>query len=120
MCFTVPMVWREQTDRATDCYFYLSNIKGFFRKHKSKTVGYIQIVTLLLNSALKPKLLPNENDLPFPSPPSPEELESERSSTEHETTGSEACESEEGTEGCNTKKPSLIIQSTLNDLVPKY
>ena len=45
------------------------------------------------------------------------ELESEESSTEDETTSSEACESEEDTEGCNTKKSTLINQSMLNALV---
>ena len=108
MPFAVPMIWREQTDHATDCYFCLTNIKGFSRKNKSK------IVYPNCNSALKP--VPHGNDLPVPSPPSPEK-QSEESSTEHETTGSEACESEEDTEGCMTKKPTLINQSMLNDLV---
>ena len=109
MPFAVPMIWREQTDHATDCYFCLTNIKGFSRKNKSK------IVYPNCNSALKP--VPHGNHLPVPSPPSPEKQQSEESSTEHETTGSEACESEEDTEGCITKKPTLINQSMLNDLV---
>ena len=109
MPFAVPMIWREQTDHATDCYFCLTNIKGFSRKNKSK------IIYPNCNSALKP--VPHGNDLPVPSPPSLEKQESEESSTEHETTGSEACESEEDTEGCITKKPTLINQSMLNDLV---
>ena len=53
----------------------------------------------------------------FLHPPLLEELESEESSIKHETTGSEACVSEESTEGCSTKKPTLINQSILNDLV---
>ena len=48
MPFTVPMVWREQTDHATDCYFCLTNIKRFSPKNKSK------IVCPNCNSALKP------------------------------------------------------------------
>ena len=103
------MIWREQTDHATDCYFCLTNIKGFSRKNKSK------IVYLICNSALKP--VTHANDLPVPSPPLPEKLESEGSSTEHKTTCSEAHESKEGTEGCCTKKPTLINQSMLNDLL---
>ena len=99
MPFDVPMVWREQTDHATDCYFCLTNVKRFFRKNKSKIVYHD------CNSALKPVL--HGNDLPVPSPPSPEELESEESLTEHETTGSEACAIEEGMEGCSIKKPTI-------------
>ena len=76
------MVWLERTDHATDCYFCLTNIKGFSRKNKSKTV-YPNC-----SSVLKPD--PYGNDLPVSSLPSPEKLESEESSTEHETTGSEA------------------------------
>ena len=53
------------------------------------------------NFALQPVL--HENNLTFPSAPSPKELESEEFSSEHE---------------CSTKKPTLIIQSMLNDLVP--
>ena len=99
------MVWREQTDHTTDCYFCFTNIKIFSWKNKSK------IVYLNCNFALKP--VPHGNNLPVSSPFSPEELESEESSTEHLTTGSEACESEEGTEGCSTIKPSLINQKML-------
>ena len=32
MTFGVPMIWREQADRFTDCYFFLTNIKGFSKK----------------------------------------------------------------------------------------
>ena len=96
MPFAIPMVWREQTDHATDCYFCLTNIKRFSRKNKSK------IIYPNCNSALK--LISHGNDLPVLSSSSPEELESEESSTEHERTGGEACENEEDTEGCRTKK----------------
>ena len=44
-------------------------------------------------------------------------IESEEFSTENKTTGSEACENKEGTEGCSIKKPILINESMLNDLV---
>ena len=34
-----------------------------------------------------------------------------------ERTGSEGCESKKDTKGCNTRKPTLINQKMLNDLV---
>ena len=83
--------------------FCVTNIKGFSQKNKSK------IVFPNFNSAFKP--VPHGNDLPVPSPTSPEELESEESSNDHETIDSEAHESEESTEGCCTKNPTLINQS---------
>ena len=101
MPFAVPMIWREQTGHDTDWYFYLANIKGFFQKNNSK-VEYLNCI-----SALKP--FPHGNDRPVTSSSSPKELESEESSIEHETTGSEACESEEATEECSTKKPTIIV-----------
>ena len=36
MPFSVPTVWREQSDHVTGCYFCMTNMKGFSRKNKSK------------------------------------------------------------------------------------
>ena len=103
MSFAVPMVWREQADHAADCYFCLTNIKGFSRRNKSK------VIYLNCNSALKP--VPHGNDLPVPSPSSPIELKLEESSTEHEATDSKACESEEGRAGCSTRTRLCLIKA---------
>ena len=56
----------------------------------------------------------------IPLPPSPDKLKSKESSTEHETTGIKARESEEGMKGCSTKEPTLINQSMLNDQVRDF
>ena len=78
---------------------------------------YNNDLNVYLNCNATFKSVPYGNDQPVSSTPSPEELKSEKSSTEHETTGSEACESEESTEGCNDKKLTLINQKMLNYLV---
>ena len=57
----------EQTDHATDCYFYLTNIKGFSRKNKVKVV--------YPNCSSAPKPFPHGNDLSVRLYSSPEELE---------------------------------------------
>ena len=60
MPFAVPMVWREQSDHVTDCYFCMTNIKGFSRKNKSK-ISYP-----VCRSDIKP--VPHDPDLPVPQP----------------------------------------------------
>ena len=56
MLFAVSMVWREQSDRVTDCYFCMTNIRGF---SKISYPGY--------KSAIKP--VSYDPDLPEPQPP---------------------------------------------------
>ena len=57
----VPMVWREQSDHVTDCYFCMTNIKGFSQNLKSK-ISYP-----VCRSVIKP--VPHDPDLPVPQPP---------------------------------------------------
>jgi hypothetical protein len=61
MPFAVPMVWREQKDHLTDCYFCLTKIYGHNYKSKHTTV-YPNIP-----SALRP--VKHDNFLPVPKPP---------------------------------------------------
>ena len=65
MPFAVPMVWREQSDHVTDCYFCMTNIKRLFRKNKSK-ISYP-----VCRSVIKP--VPDDPDLPVPQPPTEKE-----------------------------------------------
>ena len=65
MPFAVPMVWREQSDHVTDCYFCMTTITGFSRENKSK------ISLPVCKSAIKP--VPHSPDLPVPQPPTEKE-----------------------------------------------
>ena len=59
------MVWREQSDHVTDCYFCMTAIRGFSRNKKSK-ISYS-----VCKSAIKP--VPHSPDLPVPQPPTEKE-----------------------------------------------
>ena len=61
MPFAVPMIWREPTNHATDCYFCMTNVKGMNKKNKNK-IKYLDIL-----SAIRP--VPHSDDLPIPIPP---------------------------------------------------
>lgn len=57
MPFAVPMIWREPTNHATDCYFCMTNVKGMNKKNKNK-IKYPDIP-----SAIRP--VPHSDDRPF-------------------------------------------------------
>ena len=48
MPFAIPMIWREQLDHVSDCYFCLTNTRGFSQKNKAR------IVYPNLHSAMRP------------------------------------------------------------------
>lgn len=58
LSFGIPMVWREQKDHSTDCYFCLVKTSGFNKKNKSK-IEYPN-----LPSAIRP--MPHSAEIPVP------------------------------------------------------
>jgi len=61
MPFAIPIVWREPTDHASDCYFCLTSTPGVTAKSKH-TAQYPN-----LPSAMRP--VPHSTELPVPKPP---------------------------------------------------
>ena len=60
MPFGVPMVWRKGKDHVTDCYFFMTNLKGINRKNKHH-IQYPDVP-----SAIKP--VSQGPDIPVPEP----------------------------------------------------
>ena len=61
LSFAVPMVWQEQKDHVTDCYFCLTDTQGFRHKTRKK------IVYPSLPSAIRP--VAHSDQLPVPNLP---------------------------------------------------
>ena len=61
MGFAVPMIWQEQRDHITDCYFCLTKTKGYNQRNRKK------ILYPNLPSAIRP--VPHSADLPVPITP---------------------------------------------------
>ncbi|GBN57739.1 hypothetical protein AVEN_255025-1 [Araneus ventricosus] len=58
----IPMMWHEQQNHTTDCYFCSVDIRGFNTKNK-KNIFYPNLI-----SAIRP--VPHTSDIPVPQPPS--------------------------------------------------
>ena len=101
--FVVPMVWGEQKDHSTDCYFCLTQIQGYSQKTK-KNIAYPN-----LPSAIRPVL--HSSELPIPKPPSDLPVISDESAecSTDSSTDFDPCVSE--------RRPHFITQEDLNDLV---
>jgi len=99
--FGVPMIWREQTDHVTDCYFCITNVQGFSKKNKNK-IKYPN-----LPSAMRP--VPHSDEVEVPVPPVTfDEL----------STDSDSSSTEGNKEDYNDDvTPKLMSQSDLDDLV---
>lgn len=60
--FDIPMIWHEQKNHTTDCYFCSVDVRGFNTKNKKK-ISYPYI-----DSAIHP--VPHSSEIPVPHPPS--------------------------------------------------
>ena len=109
MPFAVPMVWREQSDHVTDCYFCMTNIKGFSRKSKSK-ISYP-----VCRSAIKP--VSHDPDLPVPKPAIKKKDTLSVDEGASTSTNSEEDLIETDPSFQHEFAPLLIDQESLNDLV---
>lgn len=110
MAFAVPMVWREQKDHHTDCYFCLTKIAGVSFKNR-KSIQYPN-----LPSAIRPVL--HDDNLPIPKPPADCTLESSDDNDDDERAVAEEMDTG-GDPDFQTSEsyPHLITQPDLNDLV---
>ncbi len=71
MPFAIPMVWHKPKDHSTDCYFYLTNAKGYSVKTRSK-IEYPNVPSVL-------RLMSHGLEMPVPNPPISSTCESESS-----------------------------------------
>ena len=109
MPFAVSMVWREQSDHVTDCYFCMTAIRGFSRKNKSK-ISYP-----VCKSAIKP--VSHSSDLPVLQPPTEKEDSLSVNASESTNTESEEEPIELDPSFQHESAPLFINHARLNDLV---
>lgn len=107
MPFGRPMIWREQKDHSTDCYFCCTKTFGFSSRNKDK------ITYPNLPSATRP--VPHAEALPIPSPM--DVSNQEHVETEMEEYISELSDTDEEYLPSHENTPHLINQLELNDLV---
>lgn len=103
--FGIPMIWREQQNHTTDCYFCSVDVLGFNTKNK-KNISYPN-----LDSAIRP--VPHSSEIPVPQPPS--SLDDILSESEDEDTLPPQGES--SSDVSFDEGPQLFSQKELNDLV---
>lgn len=103
--FGIPMIWREQQNHTTDCYFCSVDVLGFNTKNK-KNISYPN-----LDSAIRP--VPHSSEIPVPQPPS--SLDDILSESEDEDTLPPQGES--SSDVSVDEGPQIFSQKELNDLV---
>ena len=108
MGFAVPMIWREQRDHITDCYFCLTKTKGYNQRNRKK------ILYPNLPSAIRTVLHSYDLPVPIPPPSCLSELKVESS----ENSENSSCDIDNTFQLTQeTTEPHLISQKDLNDLV---
>lgn len=107
MPFAIPMIWREQKDHVTDCYFCMTNVSGYSSKNR-KLIEYPN-----LESAMRP--VPHDESLPVPNASEVWTLEDEEAMLD-EPVQMEAAGDPDFVPSTSSE-PHLISQSELNDLV---
>lgn len=107
--FSCSMIWREQQNHINDCYFCMTEIKGFSRKNKHK-IKYPNV-----SSAQRP--IPRNKEIPAPVPPSDEQKDMVSDISILSSVKSNSNESVPSSSSSLTGKPHLLNQSELNDLV---
>jgi hypothetical protein len=103
--FGIPMMWREQQNHTTDCYFCSVDVKGFNTKNKNK-ISYPNF-----HSAIRP--VPHSSEIPVPLPPS--SLDDIQSDSKDGTILPPRDES--SSDFSVGEGPQLFSQSELKDLV---
>lgn len=111
MKFAIPMIWREPQNHVNDCYFCMTDIKGFSSKSKHK-IQYHNIP-----SARRP--VPHDESMPVPKPQDNVNPESESESEKSPSDAGTSYVKGQGSSSSNssTEEPHLISQAELNDLV---
>jgi len=104
MPFAIPMIWREQRDHSTDCYFCLTDTKGLNAK-KRYAVKYPNLL-----SAIRPVA----HSVELPKLDSSELVGNEDGSSE---SNNESDAFDDDINEWGTAKPHFILQAELDDLV---
>lgn len=105
--FGIPMMWREQQNHSTDCYFCSVDVTGFNTRNK-KTISYPN-----LHSAIRPVF--HSSEIPVPSPPT--NVEDINIDSEEENPRSISSQEESSSDFSVDDGPQLFSQAELNDLV---
>ena len=109
MPFAVPMVWHEQSDHVTGCYFCMTAVREFSRKNKSKIFYPVR------KSAIKS--IPHSPDLPVPQPPT--EKEDSLSVDSCQSTSTESEEEPIELDPCFQHESTPLLINPLESNVPK-
>jgi hypothetical protein len=108
MPFAVPMVWREQKDHVTDCYFCLTKTSGYTSKTK-KLIKYPN-----LPSAIRP--VPHNDSLLVPQPPADWTMPDDDETVMGDEMRRDNVADPDFQPGLSNE-PHFITQAELNDLV---